>query len=203
MEAPRIITALAEEVANRLLRLDPDTRERLGRLDGKVVGVEVAGIEQRIYLYPFEGGVRVAGECPAEPDVVVRGTPGGFLGLGLSRGGPEAFARGAVELHGDAELAQDIKTILAGLDPDWEEWASGYMGDVAAHQLGRFVRGAGQWGREALQTLGQDAADYLTEERPVLAGHARLDDFLDDVDTLRADVDRLEQRVRRLLASVS
>ncbi len=60
------------------------------------------------------------------------------------------------------------------------------------------MRGALDWQRHSVRTLGADVSEYLREESRILASHARVDAFLDAVDVLRADVDRLEVRVRRL-----
>jgi ubiquinone biosynthesis protein UbiJ len=49
--------------------------------------------------------------------------------------------------------------------------------------------------------LARMAGDYLTEEHPVLAGKDQVSEFIGQVDKLRDDVARLEQRIEHLKAS--
>ena len=41
-----------ETAINRVLRLDPDTLEKLGKLDGKAVKIELADWETALYVLP-------------------------------------------------------------------------------------------------------------------------------------------------------
>ncbi|HSW12506.1 MAG TPA: hypothetical protein VLI06_06665, partial [Solimonas sp.] len=54
------------------------------------------------------------------------------------------------------------------------------------------------WGRQTAQTLGLDTAEYLREETRDLARAADVEDWMNAIDTLREDADRLEARLRRL-----
>jgi ubiquinone biosynthesis accessory factor UbiJ len=93
-----------------------------------------------------------------------------------------------------------VQRLLAAVDIDWEEQAARLIGDVAAHELGRLLRAADAWGRQAADILGRDLAEYLQEEGRVLAPAAarRARRLPAAVDVLRDDVDRLTQRVARL-----
>ena len=46
--------------------------------------------------------------------------------------------------------------------------------------------------------LAQSLAEYWTEERPVIAGSEAVREFVQAVDVLRDDTERLEKRVERL-----
>lgn len=193
-----VLARLFETAANRALRLDPDALRRLGELEGKVLLLELAaeGAPLKLYVLPGPHGLRFLPDYDRQPEVTISGTPGVFLGQ-LTRG-PQVSQ--ALTIRGDIELGQRFQRILSRLEPDWEEGLAGLLGDVAAHQAARFARGLRAWGRRALRTLGDDAAEYLREEAYVLAKRERVAQFLRDVDRLRADADRLESRVRRLEA---
>jgi ubiquinone biosynthesis protein UbiJ len=55
--------------------------------------------------------------------------------------------------------------------------------------------------RDTALNLSQAAAEYWTEERPLLAKPQQVSAFMQSVDALRDDVARLEQRLNRLLAA--
>ena len=70
--------------------------------------------------------------------------------LALAGGTPEAvLQRGDVQIRGDAELAQKFRELALLLRPDVEEELSQVIGDVPAHQLGRFARAAFGWTQKA------------------------------------------------------
>ncbi len=199
MKLPHLIATLSDEIANRILRLDPDTLERLGTLEDKIIALRLGEIDLIIYLQPSSTGFRVLSESEREPDVTLTGTPFAFARLASQReSDPSQFTSGELKIDGDTELGQRFKRILGQLDIDWEEVASRYVGDVVAHQLGNMARGLRQWGRESSEVLGQDVADYLQEEKQTLARNETVAQFIHDVDVLRGDADRLEARIRRL-----
>lgn len=196
---PLIATAALEKALNQCLRLDPESLARITRLEGRVIAVEVAGLGQTLYLVPTATGLRLQRVFEGEPDVTLRGAPLSLARLGLSDHPTEVFGQG-VEMRGDAQLGRKLQRILEGLRIDWEEALSHLSGDVVAHQLGNALRGLLAWGRNSSETLGRDVAEYFQEESRDLVTRAELDPFLDGVDKLRSDLDRLGQRVQRLQA---
>lgn len=186
---------LVEEAITRLLELDPETRERLSGLAGKVICLELVreGEPFRLYLLPDRLGVRLLHSYAGAPDVTIAGTPAVFL---RQLAGPRVSAE--LKIRGDVELGSRFQRALAGFAPDWEEGLARLIGDVPARGLGNVARAFADFGRRAARTLGQDAAEYLLEEARVAAPRARVDVFLKEVDRLRMDVDRLEKRLEHV-----
>jgi ubiquinone biosynthesis protein UbiJ len=122
--------------------------------------------------------------------------------MGSGRTG-EGLFNGGVEIDGDVELGTKLQRIFERLDIDWEEHLSRLTGDIVAHQLGNTVRGFFAWGRRAADHLGHDVADYLQEENETLPVAWEVEEFIQGVDTLRSDVDRLEARVKRLARNLA
>ncbi|MGE0385096.1 MAG: SCP2 domain-containing protein [Gammaproteobacteria bacterium] len=190
-------TALAARLLDAALAHDPDTRARFAALAGRVYAIDLEGMRTTIYLEPKADGVHLARACDRPPDVAIRGTPLNLLAYMRQR------ARGAaptvkVQVSGDLAAAQAFQTLAAGLDIDWEGWAARYVGDIAAHQLGRAAGGFGRWLRAARASLAANVAEYARHEAGILPLPGEVDRFLSDVDTLRDDVERLEARIARL-----
>jgi ubiquinone biosynthesis protein UbiJ len=101
-------------------------------------------------------------------------------------------------MRGDADIARKYRELANFLKPDLEEELSLLVGDVPAHQLGRFARGAVGWGQRAAATAVRNVAEYLAHERADLVPRAEADQFTRGVDRLREDVDRLEARIALL-----
>lgn len=193
------VAALAglEQALNAALALDPKTVERLGRLQGRVIAIELQGTGIRLLLQPEQNGLRLMGHYEGQVDTTLSGAPFALLRMSTGRTG-EGLFKGGVEIDGDVELGQQIQRVFEKLDIDWEEHLSHLTGDIIAHQVGNAVRGLLNWGERAADHLGQDTADYLQEEAEILPLPWEVAEFLEQVDTLRSDVDRLEARVKRL-----
>ena len=194
------VAALAalEQALNTALALDPKTGERLIRLEGKVIAIELRGTGITLTLQPtIEGKLRLMGGYDGEVDTTLRGAPFALLKMSTGRTGEGMFS-GEVEIDGDVELGQQIQRVFEKLDIDWEEHLSRLTGDIIAHQIGNTVRGLFAWGERAAEHLGRDAADYLQEENDSLPVDWEVEEFIKGVDTLRSDVDRIEARVKRL-----
>lgn len=194
---PTAVLAALETACNRALALDPESAARLAGLEGRVVAIDLQGLEQTLYLLPVADGVRLFGEYEGEPDTVLSGTPFALARMGAGPTGTGLFS-GEVTVRGDTELGQQVRAILAGLEIDWEEHLSRYTGDIVAHQVGNLLRGLRDWGRQARADLERDAVDYVQEERRLLPSRAEADAFAEAVTTARDDVERLEARIKRL-----
>jgi ubiquinone biosynthesis protein UbiJ len=101
-------------------------------------------------------------------------------------------------VQGDAAFAAAVAGVLSELRWDAEEDLSRLVGDIAAHRLAGAVQAFVEWQRNAALSLAATAAEFFTEEQPVLASRAAVDQFIRDVDDLRDALERLEKRFARL-----
>jgi ubiquinone biosynthesis protein UbiJ len=60
------------------------------------------------------------------------------------------------------------------------------------------ARGAAAWGKDASERLAAGAADYWTEEDPLIASRVKVEGFVAGVTELRDAVERLEKRIERI-----
>ena len=103
-----------------------------------------------------------------------------------------------MRIEGDLHVGQKFKKILDDMQIDWEELLSNYVGDTAAYHAGRFAREVGSRLRDVIKTAAREGSEYLRYESETLPPESRVREFVDGVDRLRQDVDRLEKRVKRL-----
>lgn len=177
---------------NHVLRATPLAMERLRRHAGRTVDFRVG---------PFGAAmtVQTTGEVSGAPrggaaDLVVRISP--FLLPRLAAGDEAAFREIAME--GDAELAQEVSFLVRNLSWDVEEDLARAIGDIPARRIVGAARGARRWAREASLRTAQGAAEYWTEESPILASRVKVESFVSDVSEVREAVERLEKRIDRL-----
>ncbi len=199
-----LLTALVsgmETAFNAALKLDPDTQKHLASLSGKVIAMELRGFDLTLYLLPAENGLNMMLNYQGEADTTLSGTPLSLAEMSLGPDASRALFSGDVVIRGDVETGQKFKRILDQLDIDWEEQLSRLSGDIIAHKSGDFIRAAGHWGSQTLGALGNNLAEYLQMESQNLPLAEDVKHFMQDVDTLRDDVDRLEARIKRLIKS--
>lgn len=197
MTSSSTLAATLETALNLYLRQDPLALQRCAKLDGKVIAIDITDLDLSLYFLPGADGVLVAGCYEGDIDTWLRGSLPGFARLALGSR-EDALFKGAVEIQGDTETGQQFQAILSGVDWDWEEQLSRLSGDVIAHQAGNLVRKAQHFIKHSHATLQQDLSEYLQEEARLLPTAIEASYFLDDVDQLRASVDRLAARLDRL-----
>jgi ubiquinone biosynthesis protein UbiJ len=191
-----MLTSTIENVLNRGLPRSPRARQLCRELEGHRVGVDVSGITRMLVESTGET-LRLTRELSASAEAEIAGGPLSLLTL-VSASPEAVLQRGDVQIRGDVELAQKFRELVMLLRPDLEEELSKVVGDVPAHQIGRFARAALGWGRNAAATTVRNVAEYLAHERQHLVPRAEGDQLLKGVDTLRENVDRIEARIELL-----
>ncbi len=188
-----------EQALNRVLALDPDAMQRLAALHGRQIRVELRGLGIALNFVPgHDGRLQLLGNIEGEPDCTLNGSPIDLMRASDSAEGPAQLFAGHVRIDGDLGTAQRFSEALAGVDIDWEEQLSRLTGDIAAHEIGRGVRAARAEGQRIGRGLRDNLSEYLTEESRLLPHRFEVEDFLDGVDRLRDDVERLAARVALL-----
>lgn len=189
-----------ETALNRAIALDPDTRDSLRALDGRRVAMRLASP-------PLALQIRVAGERlevgpvqDDEPDLSVRSTLGGLLSQLPFLRDDNAPPVGKLRIEGDADLARRLQKLAERFDPDWQQPFVRVFGEILGVQVANAFAAGLRHARDAAGAFASNAAEFVTEESRDVVPREELNAFLDDVDTLRDDVERLAARVTRLRA---
>ncbi len=187
---------MLDTLLNRLIHLDPDAGELLEPLAGRRVRLSVEGFPEVVVRFTPDGVALCGENAPGtEVDAELSATREALRSL-LMEGGSEAVGR--FRIRGEVAIAQRLRDLLSGLRPDWEGPLTRFLGDTAGHWSAEALRGTGRWLRDSSARGARDLGEWLTEESGLLAEPARARAFLDEVDRLRADADRLAARVQRL-----
>jgi len=181
---------------NHLLQQQPWAAERLRAFAGQ-------GVEFRCPPFPdlrlaiTDTGLLDRAPAEAPSALVVKLTPGALPFL-FAR---DETARKQVEIEGSADLASAVDHLFRNLTWDFEEDLSKVFGDIIAHRLASSGRALAAWQRDAALRLAENLVEYWTDEQPLLARPADVENFCRNVDTLRDDVARIEKRIEHLSAS--
>jgi ubiquinone biosynthesis protein UbiJ len=187
----RIQTMIDRNVAG-----SPRARELLASLEGRNLRVNARFTPWRIHATAVGGRLLLAREAAAA-DVTVSGTPLGLLSL--ARENPQqVIRRGDVRIEGDAAAAESFQELIELLRPDLEAELALVIGEVPAYGAAAFLRRALDYGRQVAKTGAMNVGEYLAHERRELVPRAEAQQFIEGVDAVREDVDRLAARIARL-----
>lgn len=196
---PAVLAGLLEAAINRLLATDENSAERLKRLEGRVVELQLEGVGIDLYFSFTRHRVAVGLESGTEADTVVTGSPPALFAMAVpDEGGSWGRPGSRVRITGDATLARDIERLFSRLDPDWDAEVSRWFGDVLGHQVAAGARGTLEQLRRTRSTLEEWTGEWLRQSEGPLAQPPDLREFSAAVDALRDATDRLEARLRIL-----
>lgn len=188
--------AALESSVNTALRYDPGSRHALGKLQGRVLAVEIKQPSLVFYLLPQGEGLTVRSHYEGEVTTRLQGSP---LALAsLLKADSLNLADSGVEVFGSTSLLLEIQQIAHNLDIDWEEALSQLLGDVVGHQGANSLRQVGAWAEGRKDTFERLLGEYLSEELRATPARAELEHYYREVDEVRLATDRLAARVEAL-----
>jgi ubiquinone biosynthesis protein UbiJ len=188
-----MLSAPAAVALNHLLRDAEWARAQLIPFTGRIVRFEVAPLAVAFVIE--SDGRLAAAPLESEAAALVQASGPTLVRLVWLR---DESARQDVRVTGDTALASALTGVLSAMHWDVEEDLSRVIGDVAAHRVAQAGSSFLAWQGRTATNLAQSLAEYWTEERPVIAGSEAVREFVQAVDVLRDDTERLEKRVERL-----
>jgi len=189
------ILPVFERTLNQYLKLDPDALTRLAALSGRLLKIDVQGLNIDVWLLFHEQRIELIDDyTDVEADACIRGAPMALLSLARGR----SILESDVTVTGDVALAQRFSRLLLSLDIDWDEHLSVFTGDTVAHTVGQFVRSLRSTLQRSSDSMQSNTADYLRDETNHLPHDWEVEEHLDAVDAIRDRVDTLALRIAAL-----
>lgn len=188
---------------NTYLELDPESTQRLQKMQGRAIAIELLPFHFTFQCVFTEKGVSIHADDSIETETQIRGTPLRMAGVMFAKEDRQRFFADDLVMEGNAAFGQQVIDLFDEMQIDWEEHFSRVVGDVSAHHIGRFVRGVSSWLSNTEKSFTQDINEYVHEEAELFPANEALKDFFRDIDTLRMDVDRVEARINHLRTSLA
>ena len=187
-----IETALAQA-----LQYAPQTRAELGKLSGNSIRIRVVqpALETTLLLAE-RPELRSVYEDKASASI--EGKLSDFIQVATAEDPAIALINGELKIRGDTRLLQQVQTLVAELDLDWEAPISAVAGDVVGHQIGKGLRAFFRWGQHSRLALERQLSEYILEEARLTPSPLELEDFYRDLRHLQQRLDRCEARLKRL-----
>lgn len=185
---------------NQYLKLDPKLSTRLHTLANKQLLIELTDIGATFYIFFQTDSINITTHPSSEqpPDLIVRGSILALWRLFQSDQNTFQLNLRDVKIIGDLQLAQAIKLFFHSIEIDWEEQLSRFTGDIIAHQFCRGLTHLRQWQHQAKENFRLNLSEYLHEEARYFPLVEEVKTFMQAVDKLRDDTERLEAKLERL-----
>ena len=171
---------------------------KMAAFSGKVIRLDVIGVDKQYYMFPDEKGIQVTTESETPADTILRGTPLSLFKMGLVSNAATLLLKGDVEISGDTRLGHQFKNVFSQMDIDWSEPLAELVGDALAYQMQQSGKKLSQWGKDSIRSVSTSLSEYLQEESRDVVTETELEIFNDAVDQIRNDVDRLQAKINLL-----
>jgi ubiquinone biosynthesis accessory factor UbiJ len=190
-----ILLSAQEAILNRYLHFDPEAKEHLRRLSGKVVKIEWGPLT---YYWLFKSdSIYLSKDYNGPADLILRGSTFDFLYMAFIKK-DKALTDIPLQVLGDMEFGKRFKEFFSNLEIDYEEQLSKIVGDAIAYPMTQVLKTMRLWARQSMENLGQNLTNYVQREMNWLVSDDELQLFFSEVDELRDDCARLEARIKML-----
>lgn len=182
-----------EASINRALRYDPASLQTLASWQGKILAVQASQPELTAFVLFTDEGVQLQSQWDGPVTTQLQGKLIDIARLANHDGGN--LADSGVTVMGSTALLSDLQQLLSKLDIDWEEWLSEYLGDIVGPNVASSLRAGWQWLQQRRSTSERLLGEFLSEELKATPASAELHQFSQQVDSVRADADRVAARM--------
>jgi len=190
-----------ESLIRQALVLDPATLQRLQAYAGKRLYVETRTPALGLFVWLESDGVYLRSEGDRHPHATIEAPSIELLKMALSDNAH--FIGGPVKVHGDVLLVQELHALARDLDIDWEAGIARIFGDTFSHPVSQGLRGLFGFARRTANVFLRNTGEYLREEKEIVPVRWEVDEYLNNNQDLRADVERMESRLARLQKRVA
>lgn len=182
-----------------ITHLDKEAYRFLTPFEGKIVCFQIEHFPA-MYFQIDKDGLKV---IPLQPDDKCDTTFSGPLNAFISMIFTKNRVQQGLHIRGDLECAKALYDTWRFLDLDFEGTLANYVGNDVARGMSEGVQKSHDWFKKTFEARKQDLGAYLQDEKKWLPTKIEMEDFFNEVDNLRLDVERLDARIQHLLANMA
>ena len=160
---PGMLALALETAINQVLQLDKESPSRVKKLEGRLLQLDLEGLNITLFFTFKDGVVRVRLDADAPPDTTISGTPIALFSMAEPEDVDWGLPDSKVQINGDASLARDLERIFSKLEPDWEGPLTGMLGDTAGYHAAQGIRQGIETARETARTAGRILSDFMKD----------------------------------------
>jgi ubiquinone biosynthesis protein UbiJ len=184
-----------EMALNHALRFDMESHEQLQRFASRSIRIDITNLNIAVIARFTDDQIQLEMAEEHVADLMIKADSFALLKL-LKQ--PDSLFSNQIQILGDVQFAKQLQDWQQQFDFDWEQQLARLTGDTLAYPLAQSLRRGFDWLKYNRSEFEQSVAEYLREESHYLPDKSQTTRFMQNVDLLRADTDRLEARIKRL-----
>ncbi|MDT3322140.1 SCP2 sterol-binding domain-containing protein [Shewanella sp. SP1S2-4] len=174
-----------------------DDYSRQRQLHGKVFRIQLSQLSWPFYLV-FAKEIQVLSRYEGDVDVSLHADATTLYRVSEGANLTELIKQDKLKLEGDLNLLQSFSQYLRGIEFDFAEPISRYLGDGPTHKLICSSHQAKDFALEVLRKTRSHLGQLAVEEYRLAPHPIELMHFRDQMDDLVADTRAIEQRIAQL-----
>ena len=181
---------------NRYLDCDPECAQALQSIHDKTLSLTLKEANITLCMQVSNQHfieIDPTQECDAGISVSLNILPNKMAGKDQN----QLLKDGSIEIQGDSHVASVFNKVLNEIEIDWQDLISKYTGDVLAHQIATGAKNIASVMRRLSENMRLDVRDYLQDDLQVVVTQNEVEQFIQQVDEVRARTDRLEARLNK------
>ena len=184
-----------EMALNHALRFDMESHEQLQWFAKRSIRIDITNLNIAVIARFTDDQILLEMAEEHVADLMIKADSFALLKL-LKQ--PDSLFSNQIQILGDVQFAKQLQDWQQHFDFDWEQQLARITGDTVAYPLAQSLRRGFDWLKYNRSEFEQSVAEYLREESHYLPDKSQTMRFMQNVDLLRADTDRLEARIKRL-----
>lgn len=189
----------AEMFLNEAIAHDKHSKTLLKDLNGKSFEFFITDTKRTVGLIFFDSRITIRSSQFCEinqlPDVLISASSLNFIDLLLASDKTKKIADKRFELNGDANLANQLYSVIKKIDFHWEDLLTLIAGDIVANLVSDKNTKIRQFGTEGFKRLAISLDDFLSEELQLTPAGNRVETLGENIDNLRLRLDRAEAKI--------
>lgn len=200
MIVPNALLGLIESTLNHHIADSRDAQNLLQKIDGEHIAIHITGVGLNVHIFAHSNGLRLHNTHTEQtkPSATLSGSPVDLMASLTTHG----FADG-IRLEGNTHAIHGLQKTLLACDLDLEAMIAEHIGDMPARFLGQQAGVFTRWLSRYRTTIDMAVKDYLQEEVQHTPTRIEIENFMNDIDDIRMQVDRLEAKTNQLNAKVT
>jgi len=184
-----------EIALNHALRFDMESHEKLQRFASRSIRIDITNLNIAVIARFTDDRILLETAEEHVADLMIKADSFALLKLVQQ---PDSLFSNQIQIRGDVQFAKQLQDWQQHFDFDWEQQLARVTGDTLAYPLAQSLRRGFDWLNYNRSEFEQSLAEYLREESQYLPDKSQTERFMQNVDLLRADTERLEARIKRL-----
>ncbi|KZN44279.1 ubiquinone biosynthesis accessory factor UbiJ [Pseudoalteromonas luteoviolacea] len=194
-----VLTAIAEQVVNRLLALEPTLKDDLQNAEHRVLALTLTDLNVSCAFHYNGEHCFVYGNYHDKADCHITTSLDTVPELKDPSQLTRLIRANKLDLEGDIHLAQAYSKAFSNLQIDWAEHLSGYLGDAGAQHLVTSLRGGKTQAQKHCDTFQYVFTQLCQDELNVSIHPLELQQYKSQTRALSQQLAALEQRINALI----